>query len=225
MVYGRRFSEKKNGPVGDKAPLRAPTSRIHRRAFQSFQSKYLTYMTLALGGSLLVFALPVWYLIQQNYQIFQSLAFDTAPELIAHLDQERIWLFGVLLLSFVSVLVIGVWTSLRITDSVIGPLMAIEKHMREVSLGNWKSEDFHIRKSDEFRSLSNSYSYLYRTLKAQTQQEIDLLEKIMVDPSNRDSYQAWRYLIETKKQLLGVEPNSSYSAEEISSSQEQRRAS
>jgi len=147
MVYGRRFSEKKNSPVDGKAPHRAPLSKIHRRAFQSFQSKYLTYMTLALGGSFLVFAIPVWYLIQQNYQIFQSLAFDTAPELISHLDQERVWLFGVLLLSFFAILVIGVWTSLRITDSVIGPLMAIEKHMREVTLGNWKSEDFQTRKT------------------------------------------------------------------------------
>jgi len=211
--------------VDGKAPHRAPLSKIHRRAFQSFQSKYLTYMTLALGGSFLVFAIPVWYLIQQNYQIFQSLAFDTAPELISHLDQERVWLFGVLLLSFFAILVIGVWTSLRITDSVIGPLMAIEKHMREVTLGNWKSEDFQTRKTDEFRSLSNTYSYFYRTLKAQTQQEIELLEKIMVDPTNRDSYQAWRYLIETKKQLLGTDPNPVYSAEETSSSREQRRAS
>ncbi|MFN7262656.1 MAG: hypothetical protein ACK5UJ_02505, partial [Pseudobdellovibrionaceae bacterium] len=131
----------------------------------------------------------------------------------------------VLLLSFFAIVIIGVWTSLRITDSVIGPLIAIEKHMREVTHGNWKSEDFHMRKSDEFRSLSNTYSYLYRTLKAQTQQEIDLLEKIMVDPANRDSYKAWTYLIETKKQLIGTEPSPAYSAEETSSSPEQRRAS
>jgi hypothetical protein len=102
--------------------------------------------------------------------------------------------------------------------------------MRQVSHGDWRSEDFKIRKTDEFRTVCNTYSYLYRTLRAQTEAEIKTLERFLIDPAHIDAHRAWRNMIDAKKALLGKTDSeesqtSVETAEESSSAPEKRLAS
>lgn len=196
MLYGRRVIEPQRVPQGLK-PRRFILSA-------SFQYKYSWYMITAVAGAALLFLLPSFYFINQNYELFKSLAYDTHPHLIEHLEREITWLKVFLGASVVFLIGVTLFLSLRMTKNLLSPLVSMERHMHQLMLGQWHIPDYHLPEEDDFRDLSMTYDYFYRALKANTETELKLLEKLSIDPQNREAYAAWKHLLAEKRARLGI---------------------
>jgi hypothetical protein len=221
MLQGRRPHQNKFSPpsrpkaVKRRVPVRIINSRLQWR------------YTLILGftSTFLVacFAGPAWYFLRDNYQVFQRIAYDTHPGLISHLEREQVWIGLLLLLGTLATGLITAWTTLRITTLWLGPLSNMERHMRRLIRGDWSGHEFIVRETDEMREFTGTYSYLYRTLRAQAEAEIKLLEKIRVDETQVESLLALENLRALKRGQLGLNPD--VSSEVSVSAPSQRRAS
>jgi hypothetical protein len=231
MIYGQRFFEKNSTTpaTSDFSTTREFASRKQksvRLLYRAFQFKYTLYLLAAVAGSVAIFMMPTWYFINQNYEIFQRLAYDTQPQLLEHLEREKTWILFLFCFAEISTIAFSAWIGLRITTALVGPIWALERHMKKVTLGDWAAEDFRIRSTDDFRSLANTYSYLYRSIRAQTESEIKMLEKLVIDPKEHENYSTWKSLLDSKKQQLGwSDPMPSGSGAWTSSSLPKRRAS
>lgn len=231
MIYGRRFFEKNQPQLSRhqrQTERKQRTQRSLRTLYHHFQHKYARSFSLAMLSPLVLFSLPCIYFINENYDIFLKLAYDVRPDLIHHLEREKNLLLGLITFMLCSSGLFCYWLTLRLTSHIVAPIWALEKHMKKVTLGDWSGEDFRVRHNDEFQSLAGTYSYLYRTLKVHTQQEIEALESLIVDPKDRNTCIIVRNLIETKKLQLGQLADPvliSESAAEISLSPDSRRAS
>ncbi|WP_277578395.1 hypothetical protein [Bdellovibrio svalbardensis] len=197
MLYGRRVIEPQRVPHGQ-----SPKRYILNKAFQY---KYCWYMITAVAGGALLFLLPAYYFIAQNYELFKSIAYDTHPHFIQHLEREVTWLRVFLTAAFVLITGVTLALSIRMTKNLLSPLVTMEKHMHRLMLGQWDIPDYHIPEEDDFRDLSMTYDYFYRSLKANTETELRLLEKLSIDPQNREAYAAWKNLLTIKRSRLGIQ--------------------
>lgn len=197
MIYGRKFFDR---------GLERPVAKVQPNPFKfvhkAFQLKYTLFLCAMTGFAILLFILPVWYFLNQNYDVFSRIAFDTHVELIEHLERELVWLAIFAFLSSIVVLSLSAFIGMRLTAMMIGPLLRMEKHMRTVTLGDWSTHDFRIREHDDYRGIFETYSYLYRSLRAQTLSELKLLEKLSIDPHNREALAIWQNLVDAKKNQL-----------------------
>lgn len=199
MIYGRRVIESHEW-------LYKKPRHIVKIIDSGFQWKYTLYLTSALFGSALIFFIPAWYFLNDNYQIFYRLAEGLQPRLLSQMEREVSWLFFFLAVSLVAILGLCVFLGLKLTESILGPLISLERHMRKTTHGDFSQRDFTIRSEDDFRTLANTYSYLYKSVKAQAEQDLKWLEKISVDPKNKEAYSAWRSLLDLKREQLGLAP-------------------
>ncbi len=205
MIYGRRLFDK-----GLEGPFRRkPVHRVFKVVNSQFQWKYTWYFNAFLLGSLFLFIGPSWYFLHQNYDIVIGIAGKTAPQLIEHLQRELQWLIGFSIFSVLSLLLLTTWVSLKMTGNIVGPLISMERHMWKVTTGDWSMNDFRIRAEDDFRELADAYSYMYRSLKAQAEAELQLLQQINVDASQKDSYNSMAAMINLKRAQLNVQPDAS----------------
>lgn len=231
MIYGRRFFEKSQPRMSHHEQYTARLQRTQkslRTLYHHFQHKYARSFSVALLSPMVLFSIPCIYFVTDNYDIFLRLAYDVRPDLIHHLEREKNLLLGLVGFMLVSSGLFCYWLTLKLTNHIIGPIWSLERHMKQVTLGDWSAEDFQIRHDDEFQSLASTYSYLYRTLKVHTQKEIEALESLSVDPKDQNNYIIIRNLIETKKLQLGqmTDPLTiSETAAETSLFQGSRRAS
>ena len=195
-----------------------PAATPRQRGFivsRSFQYKYVWYFMTALGGAALMFILPSYFFMQQNYDLFKSLAYDTQPLLVSHLERELTWLTFFMGASIACLLGVTVFLSVRMTKNLLLPLIRMEKHMHQLMLGHWTIPDFDIDEQEDFRELSMTYDYFYRSLKATTENDLKLLEKIQVDSQNREAYAALRHLIKEKRNRLGLEDQEKLNLENV----------
>lgn len=202
MLYGRRVIEPQRASHG--------SSGLGARRYilnKSFQYKYCWYMVTAVAGGAILFLLPSYFFINQNYELFKSLAYDTHPHLIQHLEREISWLKVFLGASFTFLGAITLFLSIRMTKNLLSPLVKIEKHMHKLMLGQWHIPDY-IPDHDDFRELGMTYDYFYRALKANTEAELKLLEKLSIDPQNREAFAAWKNLLSIKRARLGINSDS-----------------
>ncbi|WP_142701500.1 hypothetical protein [Bdellovibrio sp. ZAP7] len=195
MLYGRRVIE----------PQRVPHGNGRKRFIlnKAFQYKYSWYMITAFAGGALLFFIPAYYFISQNYELFKTLAYDTQPRLVEHLEREMVWLRVFLGASIIAITAVTLFLSIRMTKNLLAPLIRMEKHMHQLMLGQWHIDDYVIPEEDDFRDLSMTYDYFYRALKANTETELKLLEKLSIDPQNREAYAAWKHLLAEKRARLG----------------------
>ena len=196
MLYGKRIYEPQ--PLKNTA---RPQKFILNKAFQY---KYTLFLITAVTGGTLLFFAPAYYFIKQNYDLFVSLAYDTHPGLVTHLEREVVWLGVFMALSLAMIIGLCLLIGLRLTKNVLAPLIQMEKHMKELMYGNWHIPDYKLSTDDDFRDLSTTYDYFYRSLKANTEAELKLIEKLSIDPQNREAYAAWKNLIVIKRSRLGL---------------------
>lgn len=196
MLYSRRIGDIRNSPKKNQRLI----------LDESIQLKYTLYLCMAITGSVLLFFLPTYFFINQNYQIFLRLAFDTHPALLKHLEREIHWLWFFLASGLICIGLLSFFLTIRMTRNLIDPLARMEQHMRKLLQGHWHIPDFDVPKND-FKDLSLTYDYFYRVLKINTEMELKLLEKLNVDAQNREAYAAWKSLIEIKQQKLGLTQN------------------
>lgn len=194
MIYGRRQLDSNPSPTYKKKRWLLD---------RAFQLHYTTYLTLAVSGAALFAFGAVFYFLNQNFQIFTSLAFDIQPGLVQHLEREVTWLKMFLVVSFCLVSITTLILTLKMTQKLIRPLAQMERHLRKLSQGEWNIPDLH-QPDKEFNELLITYDYFYRSLKMTTENELELLKKLSVDPANREAYAAWKSLLEGKSRRLGV---------------------
>jgi hypothetical protein len=183
-------------------------------------------MTAIAGGSVL-FLLPSYYFIHQNYEYFKRLAFDTHPGLVQHLEMEITWITTFLFASFLFVAGVTFFLSMRVTKSLLAPLLKMEQHMNHLVEGKLFIPDYQAPAEDDFRELSLTYEYFHKSLKRDTVSDIKLLEKIIIDPENREAQAAWNQLMSEKKARLGTADNfiSSENVLSLTEFAQKRRAS
>ncbi|MEZ0390870.1 MAG: hypothetical protein ACAH59_01550 [Pseudobdellovibrionaceae bacterium] len=228
MIYGRRFFEKNRQRLSNfekQAERQQSSQKSMQSLYQQFQHRYAWHFVLAVVGPFLLFSLPCVYFIFDNYDIFIRLAYDVRPDLLQHLEREKNILFGLMTFTAVSSSVFCYWLTVKLMGLIAGPIWAIERHMKRVTLGDWSTEDFQTRTKDEFQSLVSTYSYLYRTLRVHTQAELTALESIGLDPRDRQTYMTLKNLIEMKRSQLGLPNSNAVPAEQISSAPSKRHAS
>ncbi len=178
----------------------------HRQGLFShplFQRKYVYYLVFTMTGLALFFYGPALYFISQNYQLMTSLAYETHPDLIRHLERETQWIWMFAGGSLLGVVRLTFWIAITLTQNLIEPVIAIEKHMRDVVMGRWDVPDFNPD-YPEFKELTLTYEYLFRSLKTLTEEELKLLDLVVVDRNHKDAWGAWLYLVNMKRKRLGL---------------------
>jgi hypothetical protein len=197
MLYGRRIIHSQR-PQSDPRQNSLIVSR-------SFQHKYVWYFVTALAGSAMLFMLPSFFFVKQNYELFKTLAYDTQPMLVRHLEREVNWLSFFMVSCVLCFFGFTLFLSIRMTKSLVLPLLRMEKHMHQLMLGQWNIPNFDVDEQDDFRELSMTYDYFYRSLKASTENDLRLLEKLSIDSHDREAHAALRHLINEKRNRLGIQ--------------------
>jgi len=175
---------------------------LHKR----FQSRYVTLLTLSLLTSSAIFLLAAFYFTQQNEAVFKNLAFDIYPSMVKHIERESDWLLILLGLSLAAIAVSTMWIAKRMTSHLIDPLVEMEKHMRHLITGDWEKSGYRFSESKDFKDLSITYDYLLNTLKSITEQELEMLSRMRLDPHDKETFHAWSELINQKRKRLGLAP-------------------
>ncbi len=200
--------------------LRPTGHRFRSRKIQiirsGFQWRYSTYLLMAVVVSTIIGTGPVYYFLNQNYDIFISLAYKTSPEIVENLERERVWINGLLITTLIGIATMSLLFGLKITARIIRPLMVLENHIERLIKGRMDQPELRLREGDEFHELIQSYNYLYKSLKANTLSELEALINFKLDEKQRDTYLIWKQLLETKSKQLGL-PTPEISNETFSS--------
>lgn len=196
-------------------PPRGIRSQSPNKPFRDrmFLVRLLAGLCLGLTGCLLVFLLPALYFVEQNYGTFLQLAYDVKPGLIQHLEREMLWLRGFLFLGLVATSVVCFFFGRRLLKQMLEPLDSVEDHLRALTRGDWSKPAPEIPSNDADRGFFLTYEYFHRALKSGAESELKMLERIIVDPAQRESYNLWKTLIASQRARLGAGAVSDSSAE------------
>lgn len=195
MIFGPRKWHSKNSKSRE-------SYSIHDT---QFQWRYIAIFSVILLVAFSSTSLPLIYLLEKNYILFEKLAFDLYPQLVENLNQEKRWIWMLFGMSFLSLLTFSIYFGLKFTKNILYPIHQIEKHLQQMMQGHWHHQIEFDETKDDFKSIKIIYDYFQRSLKTNTEVELKLLQSIIVDPNNRDSYQAWRDLVISKSQRIGLE--------------------
>jgi succinate dehydrogenase/fumarate reductase cytochrome b subunit len=155
-----------------------PPQRFNYLIKKDFQLKYTGYLVTSALLSALIVGGPTYYFLNQNYDIFLNLAYALSPDIVQHLDQEKTWITGFFIFSLLTLVVFHVYFGVRLTFRMVGPILALRKHMDMVTRGHLYQRTLHVRQDDEFHDLIQNYNYLYKTLRAQNSFDIKKLESL-----------------------------------------------
>jgi hypothetical protein len=217
----------------NKKPVFAARHRpISKKRWQSwhhvFRLKYTAFLIATVFGTMALFLGVAFYEIHQNYELFKQLAYDTQPQMLADLEREMtqlgLFVFASLSAVFLFCFVLG----MKLTKGILGPLIHLEGHMKKITQGNWMSADFRFNTNEDMSELFDTYSYMYRSLRAHTEYEIKMLESLVIDPNNRESIAVQKNLVQQKRAQLGLPEEdlpSALTVVEISQPPASRRAS
>lgn len=225
MITSRRFKDSVPSGIDRNRSIK---KGVFRQSHREFQWKYTAYLLMTMIGTLLLFLGFTVNNLLQNYEIFKKLAYESSPQLVSYLEREVTWLVIFAGVGILAVAAITFMIGFKLTTGVLKPLIHMERHMMKVIRGDWGSEDFRFAKNEELTDLYGTYSYLYRSLRAQAQMEIKLLEKLVIDPNNREAMITWKQLVNMKKTQLNLKENFEPivgNVPEISESDDSRRVS
>lgn len=184
-------------------PPRVPSlATASQRPDRRFQMKVTLSLCLAVGGGLLAFLAPALYFLRQNYVLFDKIARDVSPSFISHLERETRWLENFLIFGFVGVLCVCFFFGLRLTRHLLGPAREVEAQLRRMTEGEW-SAPVRASSHEDDTGLLDVMDYFSRSLRADTELELKILESLAIDPANRGAQLAWKNLIEMKRRKLG----------------------
>lgn len=198
MLYGRRQINSK----------RSSTSSKQENIWgYALQSKYTWMVVIGTLLGISFFVLPLFYFTHQNYDLFVRLAYDVEPKLVDNIERETHFLYFFLVVSIVSICFSTTYLTVKLIRKFIKPMNQLEFHLQKMIRGEWKKSLQFIpgNESDNFEFLG-TYDYFIRSLNTTVEHELKLLEKLQIDPSNREAHLAWKNLINNKRALLGIEP-------------------
>ena len=178
-----------------------------RRSFFSsadadFQWRYSLILALSVGLTVCLFLSPFVYVLNENFEIFRKLAIENQPNLLEHLDREVQWItFAAGAGVFISVL-FSIAFGYKLTGSIVGPLVSLERHMKKVINGDISQVDFKVRANDEFKRLAQTYSYLYKTIREKTLKDVEDLYKVRDLTKHAEAFKTICEVIERKEKEL-----------------------
>ncbi|MEY4616191.1 MAG: hypothetical protein RJB66_1151 [Pseudomonadota bacterium] len=148
---------------------------------------------------------PFIYFTNQNFNFFQNLAIDTSPTLLTHLEREQTW-FNIIAIALLFAINISNWRfAMKLLRNYKGQIFALDRHLKHLIRGEWFVPPLRVRRTDDFKEVVEQYGYFYKSIQAITKAEIQILEQMKIDPSERDSFLLWRTLLNQKKARLGFE--------------------
>jgi hypothetical protein len=169
-----------------------------------FQKRFVLLLTSAAVMSSFIFSILAFYFTFENLNLFKSIAFDTFPQFVRHIERESQWVMMSLLISILATGFSVFKISMRMTSHLIDPLVEMEKHMRKVVQGDWQSSQFRVSESSDFKDLTLTYDYLLSTLKSMTENEIELLSRMRLDAREKETVHIWAELMNEKRRRLGL---------------------
>jgi succinate dehydrogenase/fumarate reductase cytochrome b subunit len=155
-----------------------PPQRFHYLINKDFQLKYTSYLVTSALLSALIVGGPTYYFLNQNYNIFLNLAYALSPDIVHNLTQEKTWITGFFIFSLMTLVVFHIYFGVRLTFRMVGPILALRKHIDMVTRGHLYQRPLHVRQDDEFHDLIQNYNYLYKTLRAQNSFDVKKLESL-----------------------------------------------
>lgn len=167
-----------------------PTEHLARHYAMKAAWLSLSVMTIALG--------PIIYLVIQNYFLFKDLAFQIAPVLVEHLEREVLFITTYVVAVSIAVSLFFVVLVGRVVHRFTGPLLKIERHMYEISKGNWSKMNLQLRQNDELKNFMRAYNYLCGSMKAHALYDLNELKRLETKEA------ALQNLIDKKQGLLKV---------------------
>lgn len=163
-----------------------------------FYSAYTTLMFLSISS-------PFVYFANENFKFFQNLSLDSSPTLLSHLEREQI-LFNLMYLFIVVFITFSNWWFInKFVKNYQGQVHSFDRHLKHLIRGEWFTPPLRVREKDDFKNLVEQYGYFYKSLQAMTKSEIQMLEKMKIDASQRENYTIWKMLLQQKKSRLGHE--------------------
>lgn len=183
-----------------------PPQRFHYLINKDFQLKYTGYLVTSALLSALIVGGPTYYFLRQNYDIFLNLAYTMSPDIVHHLIQEKTWITGFFIFSLMTLVVFHVYFGVRLTFRMVGPILALRKHIDMVTRGHLYQRPLHVRSDDEFHDLIQNYNYLYKTLRAQNSFDVKKLESLKFYLKDPKSLKILTEMIEEKGSQI-VDPS------------------
>ena len=184
-----------------------PATFIRRGSFFVDREFQVRFISLVLAAALVGAALnliPIYFFLEQNYDIFYELAFSSAPQMVEHLERERFWIRIFSITSFVSIVIFFGFVGFKMTSRIVGPLKVLRNHLKQISRGNWRMNPIKVRETDEFQDLIEAYNYFYSSYRSMLQKDLENLKSLSIDSSNRDAYIAWKQMIEERARQLHI---------------------
>lgn len=175
---------------------------LHSFIDKEFQLKYTLIFVGAAAVCMLMIAIPSYYYIQQNYSIFENLAFDTAPGIVDHLRHEKKMITFLFISVFFGFLLLFSILGLKITSRIVGPLKVLKNHIKFLSRGKWFQKPIKVRDNDEFLDIISAYNYFFESARFQIQKDLELLESLSINEEDKKNHYIWRQLIEQKLEQL-----------------------
>lgn len=205
---------------------RPPNKGFSKRRFPKWEhSNKSVYFLVSTSLLIILICSPFIYFSNENFRFFQNLAVETSPSLLAHLEREQLW-FNILATFLLSTLCgANWWFAIKLVGSFRGQVNSFDRHLKHLIRGEWFVPPLRVREKDDFKDLVEQYGYFYKSLQAMTKAEIQILEKMKIDPSQRENYTLWKMLLQQKKSRLGYEEIVTENSHAASSSLYWKRAS
>ncbi len=150
----------------------------------------------------LVFLVPAYYWLQQNYDLFQSLSSKFSPDLWRDLEREIISLKSFLLIGFALLILVQTFFVTMLLKKAFKPIFLAEKTLRKWTENPWEEEDLQNLTQEDLFSLCPSARYFLTHIKRQTEVDLDLLHLLKPGSNDPELYKAWKNLVERKKFYL-----------------------
>lgn len=206
---------------------RPPRISYLKRRFPKWEKNHRSvYYFLASSTATLLFLCgPFIYFTNENFQLFQKLALESSPSLLVHLEREQMLFNIIIFILFLSLAMSNWWFANKFVKNFQGQVHSFDRHLKHLIRGEWFTPPLRVRENDDFKDLVEQYGYFYKSIQAMTKAEIQMLEKMKIDPSQRENYILWKMLLQQKKSRLGYEEIINENANAATSSIHWNRAS
>lgn len=184
----------------------APKTRKSLFVDKSFQLKYTNIAAFSTAIGLLFVFIPLFYYMNQNYNLFIELAYLNSPNIVTNLESEKFGMNTLLVATFLGQILFIFLLMLKLTAKIAGPLKVLKNHLKLLSRGHWHAPVLKVREDDEFQDVIDTYNYFFLSFKENLKQDLESINQLKIDKKNSQSHKVWKELIDTKEEQLGIVP-------------------
>ncbi len=143
---------------------------------QDFQLRYIGLLVGLASLLCLVFVVMTKHYIDLNLNPLIESGLISSPVVNDLIQIEKQFLNKNLLTVFL--LVIGTLTvaGIFITHRIAGPLYALERRMKQITQEGMQNSSFHVRRTDEFQELAESFNEMMTSLQRKMDQQAEKIK-------------------------------------------------